>query len=136
MDRTTRPSYLRVAAGYLPDVAQLLIDPGNKALPAFFGEDGVEIGPIPAGTPVNLLANVELLPEKGLTLRERLGHDKKVAELLLTIKRDLLKLGTVPAAQREAEARKIFANVVDPLFEFSKCPDYVVNRGHYAGTSL
>jgi hypothetical protein len=25
---------------------------------------------------------------------------------------------------------------VDPLLELSKCPDYVVNRGHYFGTNL
>jgi hypothetical protein len=33
------------------------------------------------------------------------------------------------------EARKVFANLVDPLLELSKCPDFVVNRGHYFGTS-
>jgi hypothetical protein len=27
------------------------------------------------------------------------------------------------------------ANLVDPLLELSKCPDFVVNRGHYFGTS-
>jgi hypothetical protein len=25
---------------------------------------------------------------------------------------------------------------VDPLFELSTCPDYVVNRGHFFGTGL
>src|SRR5439155_4375533 len=79
---------------------------------------------------------LDLLPDKGLTLGERLGHDKRVVELVFTIKRDLLALGNVPQAQREARAREIFANVVDRLFEFSKCPDYIVNRGHYFGTSL
>jgi hypothetical protein len=136
IDRTTRATYLRVAAGYLPDALQRLLGPADKALPAFVGEGGLELGPIPAGTPIDLIANVELLPEKGLTLRERLGHDKKVAELVFNIKKDLLALGTVPEAQREVKAKEIFANVVDPLFEFSKCPDYVVNRGHYFGTSL
>ncbi len=29
----------------------------------------------------------------------------------------------------------MFANLVDPLLEVSKCPDFVVNRGHYFGTS-
>jgi hypothetical protein len=136
IDRTTKASYLRVAAGYLPEVMQSLLGPADKALPAFVGEGGIEIGPIPTDTPIDLIANLDLLPEKGLTLRERLGHDKKVAVLVFNIKRDLLALGTVPEAQREARAKEIFANVVDPLFEFSKCPDYVVNRGHYFGTSL
>jgi hypothetical protein len=136
IDRTTKATYLRVPAGYLPDVMQGLLDPADKVLPTFVGEGGIEIGPIPAGTPIDLLANLDLLPDKGLTLGERLGHDKRVVELVFTIKRDLLALGKVPQAQREAKAREIFTNVVDRLFEFSKCPDYVVNRGHYFGTSL
>jgi len=94
-----------------------------------------QIGPIPEGTPIDLLSNVDLLPDKNLTLRERLGHDKRIVDLLIKLKRDLLALNLVPEAQRPARARQIFADVVDPLFEFSKCPDYVVNRGHYFGTS-
>ena len=35
----------------------------------------------------------------------------------------------------DEEARKVWANAVDPLLEFNKCPDFVVNRGHYFGTS-
>ena len=31
-------------------------------------------------------------------------------------------------------ARAAFADLVKPLVEISKCPDYVVNRGHYFGT--
>jgi hypothetical protein len=34
----------------------------------------------------------------------------------------------------DEEARKNFANLVKPLLELSKCPDFVVNRGHYFGT--
>ena len=30
----------------------------------------------------------------------------------------------------------MLANLIDPLLELSKCPDYVVNRGHYFGTNL
>ncbi len=33
-------------------------------------------------------------------------------------------------------SRKVWANVVDPLLELNKCPDFVVNRGHYFGTSV
>ena len=29
----------------------------------------------------------------------------------------------------------MFADLVEPLLELSKCPDFVVNRGHYFGTS-
>ena len=30
----------------------------------------------------------------------------------------------------------MFADLVEPLLELSKCPDFVVNRGHYFGTDL
>jgi hypothetical protein len=96
-----------------------------------FGKDGIEIGPIPAGTPVNLLANVELLSES-TDLVQRLLHQKKILALLLKIKHDLKAL---PKGASDEEARKVWANVVDPLLEFNKCPDFVVNRGHYFGTS-
>jgi len=45
----------------------------------------------------------------------------------------------LPPGASDDEARKVFANLVDPshepnLLEFNKCPDFVVNRGHYFGT--
>ena len=70
----------------------------------------IEIGPIPAGTPVSLLASLDLLSPKALPL-------------LLRLKREL---------KREED----FAPFVTPLFELSTCPDYIVNRGHYFGTGL
>jgi hypothetical protein len=30
----------------------------------------------------------------------------------------------------------VFKNLVPDLLQVSKCPDFVVNRGHYFGTSL
>ena len=29
---------------------------------------------------------------------------------------------------------RVLANLVDPLLDMSKCPDFIVNRGHYFGT--
>jgi len=34
----------------------------------------------------------------------------------------------------DEEARKAFAPLVDDFLAVSKCPDFVVNRGHYFGT--
>ncbi len=135
IDRTPKATYLRVAAGYLPDVLQPLLTPADKVLPTFVGEGGIEIGPIPADTPIDLISNLELLPDKNLTLAERLHHDTEAAKLVVQLKADLLALGAVPEAQREAKAKQVFAGVADRLFELSKCPDYIVNRGHYFGTS-
>ena len=69
IDRTPQPTYLRVADGYLPDFLQRL--PSDPLLPKVFSGGGIEIGPIPTGTPISLLANVNLLFE-GPDLDERL----------------------------------------------------------------
>jgi hypothetical protein len=131
IDRTTETSYLRVSYGYLPDALQKLrgfarffpwlIDEENKT---------IQIGPIPKGTPVGLLANLNPLSESSDPV-VRIGHDKKLLSAVLKINADLLKL---PPGASDEDARKVFANLVDPLLELSKCPDLIVNRGHYFGT--
>ncbi len=131
IDRTTTTSYLRVPAGYLPNQLRELLGLLNRLFPWLFGEGGVEIGPIPLGTPVNLLANLDLLGES-TDPGEKVKHDKKVLELLIKAKDDLKAL---PKGASDDEARKVFANLIDPLFELNKCPDFIVNRGHYFGTS-
>ena len=48
---------------------------------------------------------------------------------------ELYKLGMICATAGEKEARKVLANLREPLLAVNKCPDFVVNRGHYFGTS-
>ena len=132
IDRTDTRSYLRVAAGYLPDPLRPLLGPLHRHLPWLFGERSVQIGPIPAGTPVGLLANLELLPD-GHRLEEHAAHVKKLLPLLLDLTGDLKKL---PPDATDAQARAVFANLGPRLLALSKCPDFVVNRGHYFGTDL
>ena len=132
MDRTTTTTYIRVARGYLPDELQKLRDPLERWFPWIFRDGGVQIGPIPTGTPINLLANLNILAESS-DPAERLRHDKKVLDLLLKAKHDLKSL---PVNATDDEARKVFADLVDPLLELNKCPDFIVNRGHYFGTSM
>jgi hypothetical protein len=100
-------------------------------LPKVFGSTGIEIGPIPKGTPVNLLANLNLLSES-TDPAERLRHDEQVLNLLLKVKGDLAAL---PKGASDEQARKVFENLANSLMDLSKCPDYIVNRGHYFGTS-
>jgi hypothetical protein len=50
--------------------------------------------------------------------------------LLVRLNEDLAKL---PANAPDEEVRKVFANLVKPMMDLSKCPDFVVNRGHYFG---
>lgn len=131
IDRTTQTSYIRIPAGYLPDFLKPLLAPGQRFFPGLFGKGGVVLGPIPKGTPVDLLANIDLLGEAA-TPGEKLKHQEKVLDLLLKMQHDLASL---PPGASDDQANKAFANLVPGLLELSKCPDYVVNRGHYFGTS-
>ena len=47
-----------------------------------------------------------------------------------------LETDRLTAARVAEQARQIFANLGEQLFALSKCPDYIVNRGHYFGTQL
>ena len=105
----------------------------NRLAPWAFNRDGdLEIGPIPKGTPVNLLANLGLLSED-TGIEERKEHAKKLVGLLLKFKQDLKGL---PANPTDEQARAAFRNAVPDLLELSKCPDFVANKGHYYGSNL
>lgn len=127
IQRTTTRSYLRVAPGYLPDPFKKLLG-WKRFIPGL--DPMVEIGPIPAGTPVGLLSNLPLISEDR-SLEARLGHQARLADLLFDLIRDLKKL---PPDASDEEARAVLRNAVPRMMELSKCPDLVANRGHYFGT--
>lgn len=123
IDKTTVTGYLKVAPGYLPPELEEFQGFLVRWLPAVFQpEGGVQAGPIPKGTPVNLLSNINL--------KAPVGDLAAVGKVLL---KDLKKL---PANATDEEAKKAFANAVPKLLKVSKCPDFVVNRGHYFGTDF
>jgi hypothetical protein len=132
IQRTTVTSWLRIPTGYLPDAVKASSKLLNLAVPVF-DQKGVEIGPIPKGTAVDLLANLDPLPPDGSGLLARAKHDQQVLAAVLKVVGDLRAL---PKGASDDEARRVFANVGEQLFALSKCPDYVVNRGHYFGTQL
>ena len=131
IDRTTERSYLRISYGYLPDALEEL-----RGFGRFFPwltdnqNNMIEIGPIPKGTPVGLLTNLNPLSESPDPAAALL-HGKQLLEVVLKITSDLKRL---PKDASDDEAKKVFVNLVDPLLELSKCPDLIVNRGHYFGT--
>ncbi len=129
IQRTTARSYLRLAYGYLPDGLQALFG-WKRYLP---GDPGMlEIGPIPAGTPIGLLGSLALISDDRST-DARVKYQAKLVEVVARLTRDLKSL---PAGATDEQARQIFSNAVPDLMALSKCPDYVVNRGHYFGTNL
>jgi hypothetical protein len=128
IDRTTKTSYIRIASGYLPGALQPLLALGQRFAPWLFASGGIELGPIPAGTPVGLLSNLSLLAEDTGRQVER---DGQILSLVRKMDGDLKTLGPNPSDQQAAQ---VFGNLVESMLSLSKCPDLVVNRGHYFGT--
>ncbi len=135
--RTTARSYLKVPGGYLPGDLSAIAGVWGSWLhylaPWLFTDSGdVEIGPIPAGTPVNLLANLNPLSES-TDLKDRVAHTKKLVDLVIKLKSDLKSL---PANATDAQATEVFRKRVPELLSLNKCPDFIVNKGHYFGSNL
>jgi hypothetical protein len=132
IDRTTARSFILLPASYLTAAREKFGREGETIFARLADADGnINLGPIPQGMPVNLLANLQPLAEtqdpSDLTV-----HYVRVLKLLLKLKADLL---TLPAAADDAALRQHFAGVRDELMALNKCPDFVVNRGHYFGTA-
>ncbi len=121
IDLTEATSFLKVPKGYLPEFLQKepLYSVLTRVKPWSVKEEGVEIGPIPKGTPVNLVSNIDM------------EQRKQVFKVLVKAKHDFKSL---PVNASNEEAKAILSNLVEPLLAVSKCPDFVVNRGHYFGT--
>lgn len=132
IDRTTVNSYLIVPGGFLPMGLKDQISPLHRWFPWIFGDGEIKIGPIPQGTPVNLISNTELYKDDA-TLAENLPRYVQLLELIKETTRDLKAL---PKDPTPAQANKVFANLKDPFLGFSKCPDFEVNKGHYFGTKF
>ena len=126
----SQPVFLKVSKGYLPDFLQKTLSVKRALFPSLFTEDGIRLGPIPAGTPIGLLSNLNLLAEDP---SQQLQHFERVGALVAQILERLHKLGGNATSD---QAKVVFADLVEPMLELSKCPDLVVNRGHLFGTDL
>jgi hypothetical protein len=133
IDRTSMRSYLFVPASFLPELPAGLSDEARKALKSLEDKDGnLDLGPIPAGIPVNILASLQPLAETGDPARIAQHY----AELLVALARLKAALLTLPKNADDAALRAHFAQLRGPLMKLSKCPDFVVNRGHLFGTKF
>jgi hypothetical protein len=118
--RTSVESFLEIPAVYLPKELQFLAHDGS-----------LRIGPIPAGTPIDLLANADL----DLSSRDK-THDKTMDRIRLVTKVQS-DLATIRIQHLNSEqARKVLENLVPDLLKISKCPDFVLDRGHLFGADL
>jgi hypothetical protein len=125
IQRTSQDSVIRVPRGFVPDGLGALLGLGQRLFPMFFRDGEVVIGPIPRGTPVSLFTSMDItgadLPEP-----QRREQRRKLLQLLKQIKREL-KRGTDIFTDR---------NIMESMLSMSKCPDLVINKGHYFGTDL
>lgn len=116
--RTSQECRLQLQLAVIPEPLRALLKPHADP-------DGyVRIGPIPKGTPVNLLANVnpDSDPIKLVALVVKLN------EAFLKIHRQHLEGAAADAVMK--------TDVGPALLEVSKCPDFVEDRGHTFGTTL
>jgi hypothetical protein len=131
--RTTERSWVVIPAGFQPDILKPLRGALHRISPDLVNAQGdLRIGPIPAGVPVDLLANLRPLPESSDPLAIA-AQGANLAKLLLRLQIDLAKL---PKDATDEQLRATFANLAGPMMALNKCPDFVVNRGHYFGTAL
>jgi hypothetical protein len=132
IDRTTVRSTITIPQGYVPEILAPLQGTLHRWAPWLFTEGGdITIGPIPSGVPVNLLANIQPLPESD-DLGRSAQHVARVVSLLAGLKANLKAM---PADATDEQLRKLFADQVQTMLELNKCPDFEVNRGHYFGTA-
>jgi cytochrome c5 len=93
-----------------------------KPFQKFADKDGfLNLGPIPKGTPINLIANLEP------NLKQFAALQLKLIPILIDIKARSLS----PEAST-VELRK----AIPELLAASKCPDFIEDEGHYFGTDL
>ncbi|HEX6198714.1 MAG TPA: hypothetical protein VF150_00500, partial [Thermoanaerobaculia bacterium] len=119
---TTAESWLTLHETFVPEVLR-------PFLREELADGELRIGPIPEGTPVALLANLDL--ERALHTR---AGRRGLARLLLDLER---ATDRIEAEGLEGEeARAALRELVPDLRRLSKCLDYRVDRGHPFGTDL
>jgi hypothetical protein len=125
---TTEESWLNVPASYLHGPLAGLLKKNMETDP-LTGEQQFAFGPIPKGTPVNLLANTNL----------ELGGVHKAGDLAglliesVKVMKDIKSQGLTGDA---ATKRWLESSVVRKLYALNSCPDFIEDRGHLFGTDL
>ena len=110
--RTQNECYLHLRKEFVP-----------KPLQRFADSDGyLKLGPIPKGTPINLLANLE--PDLG-----------RLAALQVKLEQGAPR-DSREAISRRKKPRVELLKAVPQLLAANKCPDFIEDKGHYFGTDL
>ncbi|HEY4283609.1 MAG TPA: cytochrome c [Chthoniobacterales bacterium] len=109
--RTQNECYLSLRKEYVP-----------KSLQGFADNDGyIRIGPIPKGTPINLIGSLE-------------PNFAQLAALKVALTKALIAIHAKNLPPAEAQRELIKA--VPQLLAANKDPDFIEDEGHYFGTDL
>jgi hypothetical protein len=124
--RTTEKSYINIPMAYLPDELGKIVRRHHKD--AINTElDALQLGPIPEGTPINLISNTNLDPGLGRAI-DRIKLAADVIGVLKKIKNEHLD---------DAQAKALMAEKLVPRFlDLNKCPDFYEDKGHEFGKNL
>jgi hypothetical protein len=117
-----KPAYARIGLSLLALLSLLTGFAANRFVSGAFGP--LQVGPIPQGTPVNLIMNMN--PEAPF-------------DALLDAGTSLLRGALLVKAQNlkgEPALRTFEREAGLPLLKVSKCPDFVLDRGHWFGEAL
>ncbi len=130
--RCKHTSAIQVPTAELPRfVGAVLKALGSELVQSIDGVDHIVIGPIPKGMPINLLASLDL----GLKGIKDIGKARKLVRLLVKIKLALVHV-KVKRLNEDETRRYLKEKVGQELIELSKCPDFVINKGHRFGEDL
>jgi len=127
--KTTQRSYIYIPLDYLPKELKDGVNLAASRHPELVdtATQTLKIGPIPKGTPINLLSNTNLEPGFGNAVR-RIELYKAIVDTLIEIK--VKKLNETAAEALMAK------NVVPKFLAVNKCPDFYEDKGHPFGKSL
>ena len=107
-----------------PDPGRRPAGRSTRLLKPHLDPDGYfRVGPIPAGTPVNLLANLNPDTDRTELVKLVLQHQSRLLKI---------KLGNLDSAA----AKELMTKELAPaLFAASKCPDLIEDRGHLSAAA-
>lgn len=109
--RTQNECYLSLRKEYLPKPLQALAD----------ADGWFKLGPIPKGTPINLLGNLE--PDAG-----------EAVKLVSSLTKAWAAIKARNLSGDEANAQLL--RTVPALLAANQCPDFIEDEGHYFGTEM
>jgi hypothetical protein len=115
--RTTEESWIQIPKSYAPGFLGKYADANGN----------IRLGPVPKGTPVNLVANTNLEPN---SIGKTIDLAALAVKLIAALKQIHDEGLTGDAATKRLE------KLVPDFYALNSCPDFIEDEGHLFGTSL